>query len=181
MKSFWMRRVIRIAPLYIFYLIVLILLPYVIDVAYLKLTTFSFLEWVGIFAYLANVVFLFHGGVSQEFVILWSLSIEEQFYLIWPFLIKSMELKELRRFIFMAIGLAIFFRFGSYLYDAKVDAHAPKKVLSPRSQKRVLHRLLLFHPRVLLGGHGFARHPRIGLDRENPCQSSNQIHRKNLL
>lgn len=70
------------------------------------------------------MVFLFHPGrLSPEYTLLWSLSIEEQFYMIWPFLVKSMELKELRKFMLMSIGLAVLFRFGSHLYSTEADAH----------------------------------------------------------
>lgn len=44
MKSFWMRRVVRIAPLYLFYLVFMLLLPNFFDVAFLNLNSFSFLE-----------------------------------------------------------------------------------------------------------------------------------------
>lgn len=124
MFSFWMRRVVRIAPLYFFYLSVMLVL--MLFLGYEPTTsggTFTWLEWAGLYAYLANVMFIFHGRVPQEFVILWSLAVEEQFYLVWPWLVKKLPLGELRKLMLICIGLAAVFRGAMYFLNPDADGY----------------------------------------------------------
>lgn len=58
-------------------------------------------------AYLAN----WHNGIHGSLTHLWSLSIEEQFYLIWPSVVFVMSKKNLQRLCVWLIALPLIFRF----------------------------------------------------------------------
>jgi peptidoglycan/LPS O-acetylase OafA/YrhL len=76
-KRFYGRRVLRILPLYYLLLIVLLALP--------QDRTFVLLS----FLHLSNVAPLL--GVPMTFPVLWSLSVEEHFYLFWPHVVRRAE------------------------------------------------------------------------------------------
>lgn len=73
LKSFYVRRALRILPVYLAYLAVIGILQYFSVVWQEPIT------WVGDLTFTTN--FLPRGFISGH---LWSLSVEEQFYLIWP-------------------------------------------------------------------------------------------------
>jgi peptidoglycan/LPS O-acetylase OafA/YrhL len=80
-KKFYVRRILRIWPLYYLYLILAIL------VAFLYHLNFNFLSFVCYFFYAANIPFIM--GISLPFLNhYWSLGVEEQFYLFWPWFNK---------------------------------------------------------------------------------------------
>jgi peptidoglycan/LPS O-acetylase OafA/YrhL len=78
-KDFYIRRALRILPIYCLLLIVLLLLP---RIGWLDHRRISW-QFVGLsFIYLSNVTQLF--GVPMQYGPLWSLAVEEHFYLLWP-------------------------------------------------------------------------------------------------
>jgi len=80
--QFYRRRALRILPAYYSILVVLLL------VTHLGLAERN-VGWpfLGLsFVYLANVTVLF--GVPSQYTVLWSLAVEEHFYLIWPTLVR---------------------------------------------------------------------------------------------
>jgi len=90
-KKFYMRRILRIWPLY--YLILglgFFILPHIgffnLPTTALIDTT-SFLQLVLFFFFFANIGFSIYGNLSYIDQT-WSVAVEEQFYLIWPFIIK---------------------------------------------------------------------------------------------
>lgn len=79
-RNFYIRRALRILPLY--YMVLAILLA----------SGIGSLAYVGLSAiYLANVTWLF--GVGVDYGVLWSLAVEEHFYLIWPTVLRWLSPK----------------------------------------------------------------------------------------
>jgi peptidoglycan/LPS O-acetylase OafA/YrhL len=92
-KSFYMRRALRILPAYFAILIVI--------------KIWMGVTWKYILAcllYIANMASLV-GARTTEYSSLWSLAVEEQFYLIWPFCVRKCRERSLLR---LAIGLCVF-------------------------------------------------------------------------
>lgn len=112
-KKFYVRRILRIWPLYI---LVIILSLFV-------LVQFNFFTWPGFdkstiqdniisklilfILFFSNLVLVFFGVVpyaSQT----WSIGTEEQFYLVWPIIVKFIKKHRLLLMIFIAIGYNLF-------------------------------------------------------------------------
>ncbi|MGI9311162.1 MAG: acyltransferase family protein [bacterium] len=76
-KNFYMRRTLRIFPIYYLYLIV----AFSIDLDGIGAT--GVWSWL----YLTNLYFFWHNSWLLSNSHLWSLAVEEQFYLAWPFIV----------------------------------------------------------------------------------------------
>ena len=88
-RSFYIRRALRILPLYYSVLVVLAVLPPI--------------EWkfVGLsFVFLSNVTGFF--GVPLQYGVLWTLAVEEHFYLLWPAIVRSVSRQKI-----VGIGIVI--------------------------------------------------------------------------
>jgi peptidoglycan/LPS O-acetylase OafA/YrhL len=98
-RNFYLRRVLRIAPAYLAILLVLFL-SHSITPRYLVIA----------FLFLCNMSTPF--GAQAEYGPFWSLSVEEQFYLFWPFVVWKISP---RRLAWLSIGIVIltpFLRFA---------------------------------------------------------------------
>jgi len=91
-RNFYLRRVLRIVPAY---LAMLLLLLFTRSISGRYLVT--------CLLYFCNMTALF--GAHPEYGPLWSLSVEEQFYLIWPFIVRKLSLRNLA---FLSAGLIAF-------------------------------------------------------------------------
>jgi len=81
-RTFYIRRALRILPLY--YLVLLLLVVLARSGWINREATWAFLGLS--FFYLSNVTGLF--GVSMQYGVLWTLAVEEHFYLIWPAVVR---------------------------------------------------------------------------------------------
>lgn len=100
-KRFYMRRVLRIFPIY--YLVILFL--FAIDYQNIR----ELFPWL--FSYAINIYQSITNEYIGEFNHFWSLAVEEQFYLFWPFLILWTPTRHLGKLIIGVIG-------GSLLWKA---------------------------------------------------------------
>jgi len=84
-RSFYTRRALRILPLYYAVLLVLAVLTRTgwVD----RRASWAFLGLS--FFYLSNISVLF--GVAMQYGVLWSLAVEEHFYLLWPAVVRSLS------------------------------------------------------------------------------------------
>jgi len=100
-KNFYFRRALRIFPVYYLFVIGISLFQYY-SIGHL-LPEISYYV-----SYTTNYFKLFHESDHLSMGHLWSLAVEEQFYLVWPWLILFIDQTKVLRtiLIFIAIGIA---------------------------------------------------------------------------
>jgi peptidoglycan/LPS O-acetylase OafA/YrhL len=86
LRSFYARRTLRIFPGYY----ALLFLVFVAGpAAGVSLAERNLEDAVWFWSYLSNVFIAFHPGISPVLIHLWSLSVEEHFYLLWPIFVLA--------------------------------------------------------------------------------------------
>jgi len=128
LRAFYGRRVLRIFPLYYFYLAVLFLLLFPLishrvgafEQAKLEAVQAS---WPWFVLYLSNLkqalTGTFFGAGAGH---LWSLAIEEQFYAVWPLLVLLLPLAAMRRLCLVLLAGTLAVRVGMVLQGYGADA-----------------------------------------------------------
>ena len=106
--TFYLHRWLRLWPLY--YLVLALTLILNVENA-----RSSFL-WNA--AFLSNLHVLISGTWSGRFSPLWSLSVLEQFYLVWPTLILCCPRRHLLALIMMTVAIGPLYRFLCFIFDA---------------------------------------------------------------
>ena len=122
-KKFYLRRILRIWPLY--YLMVLLgffVFPY-LSIPYLSTYLFDKKDFIFFFFFSANYV-LFKGVVIPGIAPLWSVCVEEYFYLIWPWIIRF------KKILFGLVLLVFFFPIIHYIsVPLNMDMYYPNRIL----------------------------------------------------
>lgn len=109
LKNFYIRRILRIWPVYFttiiagFFILPMIARLFIGNGPFVFLISPSFTLLPQYMLFLANFNLAFSGGSSVPTDVLWSISVEEQFYLVWPWLIAFLP----RKYILKALGLII--------------------------------------------------------------------------
>lgn len=106
---FYTRRALRILPAY-YSLLILLAVLHQASAAFLGLS----------FVYLSNVTGLF--GVSMDYHPLWSLAVEEHYYIVWPSVVRKLRPRSLALFslavcILIPAARAVSFHYGHLLGD----------------------------------------------------------------
>lgn len=114
--NFYVRRVLRIWPLYFLYLVICIVVYafFSIDYDRNQLFFYTFL--------LANVPFVLDQSLPY-LAHLWSIAVEEQFYLFWPWIAKVKQKKLLRNSIILLFILLIvkyLFYLVNYMHNVEI-------------------------------------------------------------
>ena len=107
LRQFYIRRFLRIFPLYY----AVLFMAATIDLGDVRDTIFWHL------AYMSNYLFATHrywGPVTAHF---WSLSVEEQFYILWPALIVFSPRQLLLKLVIFAIAIGPIFRGAAHFLD----------------------------------------------------------------
>lgn len=111
LKVFYWRRSLRIFPLYFAFLLTLSILYF------LTQQPDGFPSIAGyLFTYTFNYSIIWEGlHVNRFFTHLWSLSVEEQFYIFWPFVVYFLSSKQLKVCIVSLLISGPILRYGLYL------------------------------------------------------------------
>ena len=126
-RNFYARRTLRIFPLYYAYLVLLFLVLPALHADYaMEHATDDRRIWL--WTYLGNVL-MARGweAMPSHTTHLWSLAVEEQFYLVWPLLVFWAR----RRWLTALCAVAFFGAVLSRAYLATIDAAAAAYVLTP--------------------------------------------------
>lgn len=106
LKSFYMRRVLRIFPLYFATIFFLLIIGFQ--------NTREILPWLLTFS--SNIYQSIKNVYVGDFNHFWSLAVEEQFYLIWPWVIILAPTKYSEKIIIGLIGLSILTKVYLFMY-----------------------------------------------------------------
>ncbi len=119
-KKFYMRRILRIWPLYYFYILLLIAIK-----VFILHEAIEYPEYIIFFIlFLPNIPNVLH-HFPHKMGHLWSIGIEEQFYAFWPLVVN--KAKRLSRFLFIFISVLILIRFVLKIYSVKTGNQLPLK------------------------------------------------------
>lgn len=117
LKNFYMRRVLRIFPLYYVVLFVMFVIFPLLSSWYQHSYSVLLDKQVWYWTYTSNWLNAFEGWLPEKSMILthfWSLAIEEQYYLFWPFIVLWCPVKKIPWIAIALIVTSIALRFSGY-------------------------------------------------------------------
>jgi peptidoglycan/LPS O-acetylase OafA/YrhL len=118
LSNFYIRRILRIFPLYYGVLLLFFLIApslQALQVQYHYYQSNQAMSWF----HLQNWLYIFHQKPGDYLLLnhFWSLSMEEQFYLVWPFIILAVkDSRWVARIACIILAACIIGRFASWLY-----------------------------------------------------------------
>jgi peptidoglycan/LPS O-acetylase OafA/YrhL len=119
-KNFYMRRALRIVPLYLVLILFVLFLAPKVERAF-KEEVWQFLPILML--YLQNWTILFEDlHITQYLLVTWSLAIEEQFYVLWPFLVYYLNTKQLIKFSIWVISISFLARVVGVVFFADIPS-----------------------------------------------------------
>lgn len=126
-KTFYARRTLRIFPLYYLSLVAIIFVWPAFSASPENFTLIKHNQaWY--WSYLTNVLIVTDLPLgSVDAAHFWSLAVEEQFYMVWPFIVLFVSIPTLRRICIFVIFSALIFRTSSYFWGW---GHSPAYVLT---------------------------------------------------
>lgn len=120
LKNFYIKRVLRIFPLYFLFLSIFLLLFPFLGFYKAELSYFVKNQW-WFWTYLQNWLYSFHLTSDAKMLThLWSLAVEEQFYLVWPFIILLIK-NPRKLFFFMLTVLVLVIATRSVIWLSRIE------------------------------------------------------------
>ncbi len=116
--NFYKKKALRIFPIYFLVVFIGFFVIYPIALKgggyfpFSSIAPLSSLPWYIFF--LENFKMAFYGVHSLVLAVLWAVSVEVQFYLVWPFVISFLSRKNILRFFFFVIIVSFIYRFFYY-------------------------------------------------------------------
>ena len=105
LKKFYLRRMLRIFPLYYLLLIICLIILPLMGALQGQMGYFTTNQW-WFWLYFQNWLYVIHPPEQNNLLLhLWSLAVEEQFYIVWPFII--LLVKKIKVLFWIAITLLI--------------------------------------------------------------------------
>ncbi|MGH2649090.1 MAG: acyltransferase family protein [Ginsengibacter sp.] len=124
LRKFYINRALRILPLY-YLTLVIFYVGFNLLVKKQNFFLFNFYNhnWLSFALFFQNWSLIFYNGVKEKFLDhFWSLAVEEQFYLIWPFFLYAFwQKKILFKLIFIIIVLIIITRTFLYIEHSAME------------------------------------------------------------
>lgn len=118
LKRFYIRRIFRIFPLYYLILVTFFIVIPLFNIQ-IKGLDYFLQNQAWLWLYLQNWLYIFKPpGDSLLLTHLWSLAVEEQFYVAWPFIVLLIKnTKKLFWFMCGLLAFVIFFRYFIWIYQ----------------------------------------------------------------
>ncbi|OSZ78289.1 hypothetical protein CAP35_08510 [Chitinophagaceae bacterium IBVUCB1] len=110
LKHFFMRRVLRIWPLFYLAIFIAFITPYLLGIIHLNSSAAGYEpDWLVSALFLENYKMIWTGDVpnASPLGVMWSLCIEEHFYIVWGLLLYFLPFKHLHRLIAVCLAIAI--------------------------------------------------------------------------
>jgi peptidoglycan/LPS O-acetylase OafA/YrhL len=139
-RNFYARRVLRIAPAYLL-MVAVLFLTHSITARYLAVCLLCLCNMPGLL------------GSSNQYSALWSLSVEEQFYFVWPLIIRKLSLRSLTLLCTALVLLTPVLRFvllygPTFLQDIRFKTWAVADFFAAGALLAVAARLPHLRPRL---------------------------------
>ena len=120
LKNFFMRRVLRIWPLYYAMIFFAFITPYILKIFSIESSDEGYSpNWLFPLLFLENYEMMFNNSFANvsPLRVMWSLCIEEHFYIIWGIVFYFISNKNVPIFLILSIFLSLVFRVIYNIYD----------------------------------------------------------------